>query len=196
MSRKHSSNVNRTNGYHTRETLIGDRRRGDQIEEESAMKETHSPQSSQLMRDQVRKQSHKQPGTQPSRAEVKHEGIGLDPEFERLCNALDDSAVGTSMIISDLFKVVSMAATLLPNIEIHTEAFSVIVDDDSIIVCVTGLNPDADDESDHREKLSKDHRGYAKGYVPGCNRHFDCGYEEDDWNPEGDEEEEKVYDEY
>lgn len=194
MSRKRSSNVNRTNGYHARETLIGDRRRGDQIEEESTMKETHTPQNSQVMKDQAYKQANKQPDSRRLTDEVKHEGIGLDPEFERLCNALDDSAVGTSMIISDLFKVVSMAATLLPNIEIHTEAFSVIVDNDSIIVCVTGLNPDAND--DHREKLSKDHRGYEKGNVPGCNHRYDCGYEEDDWNPEEDDEEEKVYDEY
>lgn len=84
-----------------------------------------------------------------------------------------------------------MATAYLPNIELRTEDFSVIVDEDSITVRITGLSPDAADTD-----CSEGNRRRSGNGMTGRSRHNDCGCKEDDWNPEEDEEEEKVYDEY
>ena len=99
-----------------------------------------------------------------------------DNDFEEICEGIDRSAACIGLIISDLFKTVTMAAAHLPNMELHSNLINVIVDDDSILVQIDSLSGET--EQDDTASL------YAG----------DPGYEEDGWYQESDDEEGRLFD--
>ena len=123
--------------------------------------------------------------------EKKQHGIKTDANTademlpEKLSRAIDIEVMGLGLVIADLFKTVSLAAAHLPNMELYSDMISVVVDEDSITVCVTGLKPESDASHFHK---------HGKVCCHGCND--DPGYEEDDYDPheEDDDEEGLIYD--
>lgn len=105
---------------------------------------------------------------------------------EELSKGIDLEGMGIGLVIADLFKTVSLAALRLPSMELYSDMICVVVDDDSITVSITGLNPESD--ADHSGK-----HGNVCCHGCGCD---DPGYEEDDRDPhdEDDEEEGLIYD--
>lgn len=104
---------------------------------------------------------------------------------EKLSEAIDLEGMAIGLVIADLFKTVSLAAVRLPNMELYSDMISVIVDDDSITVSITGLNPESD--ANHSPK-------HGKVRCHGCND--DPGYEEEDYDPNTDDDDEEglIYD--
>lgn len=103
---------------------------------------------------------------------------------EELSRAIDFEVMGLGLVIADLFKTVSLAAAHLPNMELYSDMISVVVDEDSITVCVTGLKP---------ESHNSNERKHGKVCCHGCND--DPGNDEDDYNPNDDDDEEGlIYD--
>jgi hypothetical protein len=105
-----------------------------------------------------------------------------DVSIEELSHGIDMEAAGIGLAIADLFKAVTLAAVRLPNMEMYSDLISVVVDDDSITVSVTGLSC----------KGSNKHSGKTR--AGRCHCCDDPGYEEDSYNPYKDDEEERVYD--
>lgn len=105
---------------------------------------------------------------------------------EELSKGIDLEGMGIGLVIADLFKTVSLAALRLPSMELYSDMICVVVDDDSITVSITGLNPESD--ADHSRK-----HGKVCCHGRGCD---DPGYEEDGRDPqdEDDEEEGLIYD--
>ena len=60
--------------------------------------------------------------------------------MEELGKGIDKEMAAAGLVISDLFKTVSMAAAHLPNMELRTDTLHVMVDEDSISVTVSGLH--------------------------------------------------------
>ena len=90
--------------------------------------------------------------------------------MEELGKGIDREMAAAGLVIGDLFKTVSIAATHLPNMELHTDVLHVTVDEDSISVTVSGLS------SGHR--------------------HFeDEGVDDGEYGYGEDDEEERIYDE-
>ena len=119
---------------------------------------------------------------------IKTEANTVDEMLpEKLSQAIDFEVIGLGIVIADLFKMVSLAAAHLPNMELYSDMISVVVDEDSITVCVTGLKPESDASHCHK---------HGKACFHGCND--DSGYEEDDYDPHeddvDDEEEGLIYD--
>ena len=104
--------------------------------------------------------------------------------IEELSRAIDMESAGIGLAIADLFKSVTQAAVQLPNMELYSDLISVVVDDDSITVSVTGLD----------QKESSKYSDKARAGRCHCCSEADPGYEEDSYNPYGDDEEERVYD--
>lgn len=105
---------------------------------------------------------------------------------EELSKGIDLEGMGIGLVIADLFKTVSLAALRLPSMELYSDMICVVVDDDSITVSITGLNPESDAG-----------RSRKHGKVCCCGCHDDPGYEEDEYDPstdDDDEEEGMIYD--
>ena len=105
-----------------------------------------------------------------------------DVSIEELSHGIDMEAADIGLAIAGLFKTLALAAVRLPNMEMYSDLISVVVDDDSITVSVTGLSC----------KGSNKHSGKTR--ADRCHCCDDPGYEEDSYNPYKDDEEERVYD--
>ena len=110
--------------------------------------------------------------------------IADDLLTEEMSQGIDIEAAGIGLVVADLFKTVSLAAAHLPNMELYSDMISVVVDDDSITVSITGLNP---------EQEANNGDSHRKPCCHGCCVN-DPGCEEDDSDPYDDEEEGLIYD--
>lgn len=63
-----------------------------------------------------------------------------DVSIEELSHGIDMEAADIGLAIAGLFKTLVLAAVRLPNMEMYSDLISVVVDDDSITVSVTGLS--------------------------------------------------------
>ena len=124
------------------------------------------------------RRSAKEPGARPEA--TKKDGMGI----EELSHGIDMEAAGAGLAIADLFKTLALAAVQLPNMELYSDLISVVVDDDSITVSVSGLGKT--DGIKHSGKAGTSRRH--------CCGEPDPGYEEDSYYPDKDDEEERVYD--
>ena len=121
----------------------------------------------------------------PHNSDVKPETTRKgDESIEELSHAIDMEAAGIGLAIADLFKAVTLAAVQLPNMEMYSDLISVVVDDDSLTVSVTGLGCKGSHKRSDKSRASGCH----------CCAEPDPGYEEDSCNPYEDDEEERVYD--
>ena len=89
-----------------------------------------------------------------------------DVSIEELSHGIDMEAADIGLAIAGLFKTLVLAAVRLPNMEMYSELISVVVDDDSITVSVTGLSC----------KDNKKHGGKTR--ASRCHCCDDPGYEE------------------
>lgn len=120
-----------------------------------------------------------------------------DPKYEEVCQGIDDAAIEAGLILADLFKTVSLAAAFLPEMEMHTGSFSVVTDEDSITVCISGLGEQSGGTDKSKQHWTREDAGNHKGNF--SNRSVgmkDPGYEDSFWQTDDEEEEERLYDEY
>lgn len=110
--------------------------------------------------------------------------IADDLLTEEMSQGIDIEAAGVGLVIADLFKTVSLAAAHLPNMELYSNMISVIADDDSITVSITGLNSEQESNCGNR---------CGKVSCHGCCAN-DPSNEEDDNDSCDDEEEGLIYD--
>jgi len=89
-----------------------------------------------------------------------------DVSIEELSHGIDMEAADIGLDIAGLFKTLVLAAVRLPNMEMYSDLISVVVDDDSITVSVTGLSC----------KDNKKHGGKTR--ASRCHCCDDPGYEE------------------
>ena len=104
--------------------------------------------------------------------------------IEEVSHGIDMEAADIGLAVADLFKTLALAAVRLPNMEMYSDLISVVVDDDSITVSVTSLSC----------KDNKKHGGKTRAGRCRCSGEVAPGYEEDNYNPYKDDEEERVYD--
>jgi len=61
----------------------------------------------------------------------------LKDRMTKLESAMDKRAAGVARTIMDMFKFVSLSATMLPNMEMETDIMRLKVDDDGIFIEIT-----------------------------------------------------------